>query len=92
VSYPLTAKLATDSLPGDLRTQLLLVTNDPRAEKIPVMVEGSVRSLVSVAPASLYLGSLRPGQSVSKRLVVRASKPFLVFCCSACSLSACGLP
>ena len=42
------------------------------------MVEGRVRSLVSVAPASLYLGSLRPGQSVTKRLVVRASKPFRI--------------
>ena len=76
VSYSLTAKLGTGAPAGGLGTQLLLVTNDPRAEKIPVMVEGSIRSLVSVAPASLYLGSLRPGQSVSKRLVVRASKPF----------------
>ena len=78
VSYPVTATLAADSPPGDLRTQLLLVTNDPRAEKVPVMVEGNVRPPVSVAPASLYLGSLRPGQSVSKRLVVRASKPFCI--------------
>ena len=52
VSYSLTAKLAAGAPAGGLGTQLLLVTNDPRAEKIPVMVEGSVRSLVSVAPAS----------------------------------------
>jgi hypothetical protein len=76
VSYPVTAKLAADAPPGDLRTQLLLVTNDPRAEKIPVMVVGHVRPSLSVAPASLYLGSVRPGQSVTKRLVVRAAKPF----------------
>jgi hypothetical protein len=72
----LTAKLAATAPAGSLGTQLLLVTSDPRTERIPVMVQGSVRSLVSVAPASLYLGSLRPGQSVSKRLVVRAAKPF----------------
>ncbi len=76
VSYELTAKIAADAPAGSLGTQLLLVTNDPQAEKIPVMIQGSVRSLVSVAPASLYLGSVRPGQAVSKRLVVRASKPF----------------
>lgn len=76
VSYPLTARLNAGMAPGSLGTQLMLVTNDARAEKIPVMVEGNVRPLVSVAPASLYLGSLRPGQSISKRLVVRASKPF----------------
>jgi len=76
VSYPVTAKLAAGAPPGDLRTQLLLVTNDSRAEKIPVMVVGHVRPSLSVAPASLYLGSLRPGQSVTKRLVVRAAKPF----------------
>jgi hypothetical protein len=78
VSYPVTVKLAADSPPGDLRTQVLLVTNDPRAEKIPLMVEGVVRPPVSVAPASLYLGSLRPGQSVTKRVVVRAAKPFRI--------------
>lgn len=76
ISYSLTATLAADAAPGSLGEQLLLVTNDPRSERIPVMVEGSIRPLVSVAPASLFLGSLRPGQSVSKRLVVRASKPF----------------
>ena len=78
VSYSLTAKLTAGAPTGGLGTQLLLVTNDPRAKRIPMMVEGSVRSLVSVAPASLYLGSVRPGQSVSKRLVVRASKPFRI--------------
>lgn len=76
VSYELTARIAAGAPAGSLGTQLLLVTNDPQAERIPMMVQGSVRSLVSVAPASLYLGSLRPGQSVSKRLVVRAAKPF----------------
>jgi hypothetical protein len=76
VSYSLTAKLGGNAPIGVLGTQLLLVTSDPRAERIPVMVQGRVHPLVSVAPASLYLGSLRPGQSVSKRLVVRAAKPF----------------
>jgi hypothetical protein len=77
-SYPLTAWLTASAPPGDLRTQLLLVTSDPLAEKIPVMVEGSIRPPVSVSPASLYLGSLRPGESVTKRLVARASKPFRI--------------
>lgn len=78
VSYSLTARLTEHTQPGDLRTQLLLVTNDSRAEKIPVMVEGVVRPPLSVAPATLFLGSIRPGQSVNKRLVVRASQPFRV--------------
>jgi hypothetical protein len=78
VSYSLTARLTERTPPGDLRTQLLLVTDDTRAERIPVMVEGIVRPPLSVAPATLFLGSLRPGQSVNKRLVVRASKPFRV--------------
>jgi len=78
VSYSLTARLTERTEPGDLRTQLLLVSNDSRAEKIPVMVEGVVRPPLSVAPATLFLGSIRPGQSVNKRLVVRASQPFRV--------------
>lgn len=78
VSYSLTARLTERTPSGDLRTQLLLVTNDSRTKKIPVMVEGAVRQPLSVAPATLFLGSIRPGQSVTKRLVVRASQPFRV--------------
>ena len=78
VSYPIKATLAADAPPGELRHELFLVSNDTEAKKIPVMVDGRVRPLLSVAPAFLYLGSLRPGQSVTKRLVVRASTPFHV--------------
>ena len=78
VSYELTARLGAELPAGNLRVQLLLVTNDSRAPKIPVMVEGVIRPQLSVAPTPLYLGSLRPGQTVSQRLIVRASKPFRI--------------
>jgi hypothetical protein len=37
-----------------------------------------VVSAISVSPASLFLGVLKPGESVKKRLVVRGSKPFRI--------------
>ncbi len=78
VSYWMTTRLAPELPPGDLRVQLLLVTNDARAMKIPVMVEGTVSPSVSVAPRSLFMGALRPGQTVSKQIVVRGSQPFRI--------------
>jgi len=70
------ASINSQRLRGDQSSTLTVVFDKPRYAEVQLMIQGSVRSLVSVAPASLYLGSLRPGQSVSKRLVVRAAKPF----------------
>ena len=54
----------------------MLVTNDQQAKQIPVLVEGQIQADISVSPASLFLGVLQPGQSVTKQVVVRGRKPF----------------
>ena len=41
-------------------------------------MEGQVVSALTVSPASLFLGVLKPGETVKKRLVVRGSKPFRI--------------
>jgi hypothetical protein len=63
---------------GVIQDHLLLVTNDESSQTIPVLVEGQVVSSVEVTPGSLFLGVLKPGQQVTKQLVVRAKEPFRI--------------
>ena len=52
------------------------MTNDSGASNVSLPIEGQVVSAITISPASLFLGVLKPGESVKKRLVVRGSEPF----------------
>ncbi|MCE9530030.1 MAG: hypothetical protein K8T89_02660 [Planctomycetes bacterium] len=77
VNYPLTVRLKGDAPPGLLQDQLNLVTNDSTAN-VALMVQGNVVPPLTVSPATLFLGVLKPGQTVTKQLVVRSKKPFRI--------------
>jgi hypothetical protein len=78
VTYDLVVRLNEAAPAGELRGQLLLVTNDGRNQRIPVMVEGRVIPEISVAPESLVLGTVLQGEEVSKRVLIRGKKPFRI--------------
>lgn len=77
VSYPLIVRLKGDAPAGMLQDQLNLVTNDPSGN-VGLMVQGNVVPPLTVSPATLFLGVLKPGQTVTKQLVVRSKKPFRI--------------
>lgn len=76
--YDLTLKLKPEAAAGYVKGQLLLVTNDARAPQIPIDVEGRVVAAVTVSPQLLALGTVQPGGTVTKNVVVRANRPFKV--------------
>jgi len=78
VTYELTVRLTPDAPPGYVNEQLMIVTNDRRATEFPVDVEARVVSDLTISPASLFLGALKPGQTVTKQVVVQAKKPFRI--------------
>ena len=78
VWYELRVRLTPTASPGYLKDHVILVTNDPNAAEIPVAVEGQVQPRVTLSPESLFLGIMRPGEKVTKQLVVRAKEPFRV--------------
>ncbi|HUY33003.1 MAG TPA: DUF1573 domain-containing protein [Pirellulales bacterium] len=78
VSYELTVHLKPDAPAGYIKEQLILVTNDRRASEFPIDIEGRVVSAITVHPASLFMGALKPGDKVTKKLVVQAKKPFRI--------------
>jgi hypothetical protein len=78
VSYNLVVRLKPTSPVGYINDQLFLVTNDLEGQRIPIDVVGRVVADVTVSPTSLALGTLNPGQSVTKNVVIRSKKPFKV--------------
>jgi len=78
VCYELQVQLAEKAPAGLIREHVILVTNDQRARQIPVLVEGEVIGDVTVSPSPLFLGSLRPGEKVTKQLVVRGRSPLRI--------------
>jgi len=76
--YDLMLRLKPETPAGYVKGQLILVTNDPRAVQIPMDVEGRIVAEVTVSPQLLALGTVQPGRSVTKNLVVRANRPFCV--------------
>lgn len=78
VGYELTVRLREDAPSGYLKQQLMLVTNDRRSTQLPVNVEARVVPPVTITPASLFMGALKPGQKVTKQIVVQSKKPFRI--------------
>lgn len=78
VTYELTVKLLPGSPLGYVHDQVTLITNDQRSTQVPLDVEARIVSEVTLNPASLFLGVLKPGQKVTKQLVVQGKKPFRI--------------
>ncbi|HUY91397.1 MAG TPA: DUF1573 domain-containing protein [Pirellulales bacterium] len=77
ISYELTVMITPDAPPGYVKEQLVIVTNDRGGgAEFPVDVEARVVSELTISPASLFLGALKPGQKVTKQIIVQAKRPF----------------
>lgn len=77
VQYQLTTTLKDSAPSGYLRDEITLQTNEAN-QVIPVSVSANVQQAVTVAPSILNLGHVRPGQEVTKTVLVKAAQPFKV--------------
>ena len=78
VSYQLGVGLKPGTPAGYFKDQMVLVTNDGTQQNIPIQVEGDVQSIVQVSPAALTLGVLNPGETVTRKIVVKSKRPFRI--------------
>ncbi len=78
VSYQLAVQLDENAPVGYFKDHLMLVTNDHNASEVPVPVEGRIVPGITVSPASLFMGVVKPGEKVTKQLVVKGKKPFRI--------------
>lgn len=78
VSYRMQVRLTESAPVGYLNDQLVLVTNDQEHKEIRLAVDGKVVSPLSVSPSTLLLGTVKVGDTVSRKIVIRGAEPFRV--------------
>jgi len=78
VGYRVSVAVKPDAPPGSIKQELYLKTNDPESPLVPILVDGTVQASLSVAPNPVPLGTLKVGDSITKAVVMRGSKPFRV--------------
>ncbi|MGL4942327.1 MAG: DUF1573 domain-containing protein [Thermoguttaceae bacterium] len=80
VRLKLAVALAPNAPMGTFSERLTIRTNEPASmqSQFTIVVEGAVHGSVSVSPPVLFLGSIRPGERVTKSIVLSGITPFAV--------------
>jgi len=78
VEYSIDVAIREDAPEGFFQEQVVLMTNDRQMPQVPLVVTGRVDAALTIAPQSLALGQLKPGQSVEERMVIRGKEPFTI--------------
>lgn len=76
IGYRLTVSLKSTTPAGIIRDALIVETNDPGAPQFPVIVTGQVQPDLIVTPANLTMGTVKPGQSITRQVLLRGKQPF----------------
>ncbi|HPQ39790.1 MAG TPA: hypothetical protein PLV45_05395, partial [bacterium] len=74
-SWILTLTLRDTAPAGRFSDTVVLTTDAEQQPEIPIDVLGFIRSNVTVRPTQCYLGTLVPGESVTKTFTVRKTGP-----------------
>jgi len=77
-TYELTVEVGPDAPAGFFQDEVIVQTNDRQMPNVPLRVSGNVVTALTVSPQSLAFGTLKPGQEVSQRLVLKGREPFVV--------------
>ncbi|MEZ6124669.1 MAG: hypothetical protein R3C49_16090 [Planctomycetaceae bacterium] len=78
VNYKLTMKMDDQVPAGRIRDMITIVTNDRTNPNVPLMVDGIIVPDISITPAVVSVGSVTPGQTTLKQIVVKGRKPFQI--------------
>lgn len=76
-TYDLIVKSDGEIPPGYINDRVLL-TLSGSSRPVPLEVAGRITSGITVSPSALFLGVVKPGQTVTKKLVVHGNSPFRV--------------
>jgi hypothetical protein len=78
VRYELDIQLLPSAPVGALEDTIRVHTNDPTNPVVVVKAKAQVEADVVVSPASIRLGSTAPGQTVERKVMIKAPNPFRV--------------
>ena len=78
VTYQLGVNLREDAPTGFFQDELVVMTNDRTMPRVPLRVTGQVDSALTVSPQAIALGSIKPGQTVTQKLILLGRQPFQI--------------
>jgi hypothetical protein len=76
--YRILATLKPDGANGLFKQEILLKTNDVSSPTLTFNITGNIQSALTVSPASLAVNGLKVGESTTKKVVIRAERPFRI--------------
>jgi hypothetical protein len=77
VNYELSVTVREDAS-GSFQDEVVVITNDSAKPRVPIRVTGEIDSPLTISPRALALGSMKPGEPVSQKLVLVGREPFTV--------------
>ena len=78
VNYKIDVTVREDAPEGFFQDELVVVTDDRSMPRVPLRVTGQVDSALTISPRAMALGSLKPGESVTQKLILIGQKPFTI--------------
>lgn len=76
--YRILATMKADPPTGSFKQEVVLKTNDPAAPVLTFPILGNVQAGLAVSPSPILVKDLKVGESQSKKVFVRASRPFRI--------------
>ncbi|MCL2304483.1 MAG: DUF1573 domain-containing protein [Planctomycetaceae bacterium] len=78
ITYKIEVTLSDKAPAGYVREILRFVTNDQNSIAIELPISGFIMDALVAKPSPFQFGSIAPGETVTKYLVLRASQPFRI--------------
>jgi hypothetical protein len=78
VRYELDIKLLPSAVVGIHEDTIRVHTNDPATPIVVVKAKAQIEADVVVSPASIRLGATSPGQTIERKVMIKAPNPFKV--------------
>lgn len=78
VSYRLSAVLQSDPPNGTFKDEAKIFSNENRDAPLPITIVAKIQGAASIAPSIINFGPVKPGQTVSKTVMVRGAEPFTI--------------
>jgi hypothetical protein len=76
--YRILATMKAEPATGSFKQEVVLKTNDPAAPVLTFNIVGNVQAGLAVSPSPILVKDLKVGESQTKKVFIRASRPFRV--------------
>lgn len=76
--YRIFAAMKADAAAGPFKQEIILKTSDATAPVLTFNVAGNVQAGLAVSPSPIFLRDLKVGETQTKKVFVRAARPFRV--------------